>query len=427
MIRKVITHIRYPVLIAGIVLCLLGVALRPGSGQAQAATGNIDPVDKWAWGTKAGWMNFDATHGGVTVYADHLEGYVWGENIGWIRLGTYTGGGTHTYANTTKDNYGVNRDGGNLSGYAWGSNVGWINFNPTHGGVTIDPATGSFDGYAWAENVGWIHFKNAAPAYNVVVTSRATVQTATGTGVAEFASHKGVIEDLAAVAEGTLTCPAESKPDLDFTHGFFSFRITGLTPCASETVVITITLPSAVPVGTQYWKCHDDAWVDVTSLVGDDDGDNVLTLTLTDGGLGDDDGECNGEIVDPGAPGQQPAKTLTVNKAGGGTGTVTSDPAGINCGADCTENYVKYTLVTLTAHPGPNSYLASWSGDCSGTGITTQVTMDADKTCTATFSYPVGGIVVPVNKLGLVTPWMGLGALAGLAALGVALVRRRVD
>ena len=55
---------------------------------------------------------------------------------------------------------------GTLSGYAWGSNVGWINFNPTIGGVTIDPATGSFDGYAWGENIGWIHFKG--PGYSVV-------------------------------------------------------------------------------------------------------------------------------------------------------------------------------------------------------------------------------------------------------------------
>lgn len=38
---------------------------------------------------------------------------------------------------------------------------------------------------------------------------------------------------------------------------------------------------------------------------------------------------------------------------------------------------------------------------------------------------PVGGIVVPVDKLGLLMPWMGLVTLAGLAALGVALVRRR--
>ena len=158
----------------------------------------------------------------------------------------------------------------------------------------------------------------------------------------------------------------------------------------------------------------------------DDDGDNVLTLTLTDGGLGDDDGLPNGEIVDLGGPGQLPPKTLTVNKAAeDGTGTVISVPAGINCGADCTENYIKGTVVTLTAHPGVKSYLASWSGDCTGTGLTTQVTMDADKTCTAAFGYPVGGVAVPVNRLGLVAPWMGLAALASVAALTVMVVRRR--
>jgi len=51
--------------------------------------------------------------------------------------------------------------------------------------------------------------------------------------------------------------------------------------------------------------------------------------------------------------------------------------------------------------------------------------MDADKTCTVTFGLPIGGIVVPVNRLGLLAPWVGLMALAGLAALGVVLVRRR--
>jgi hypothetical protein len=51
--------------------------------------------------------------------------------------------------------------------------------------------------------------------------------------------------------------------------------------------------------------------------------------------------------------------------------------------------------------------------------------MDADKTCIATFGYPVGGIAVPVDKLKLVAPWVGLAGLASLAALTAALVRRR--
>ena len=116
--------------------------------------------------------------------------------------------------------------------------------------------------------------------------------------------------------------------------------------------------------------------------------------------------------------------SLTVNTSGGGTGRVTSDPPGIFCGADCTGNYAG--VVTLTAHPGAKSYLVEWSGDCSGTELTTTVDMAcADKTCTATFGYPVGGIVAPVNKLGLVAPWMGLASLMGVAAGAVAIRRRR--
>jgi hypothetical protein len=154
------------VLIIGLCLALTGVVY---------AAGNIDPTQKWAWGTNMGWINFNPTHGGVTVYGDHLEGYAWAENIGWIRLGTHSGGGSYSYANTAANNYGVNRAAdGKLSGYAWGTNVGWINFHPSHSQVVIDPATGAFDGYAWAENVGWIHFKGGAglSVYGVVTGVR---------------------------------------------------------------------------------------------------------------------------------------------------------------------------------------------------------------------------------------------------------------
>ena len=78
---------------------------------------------------------------------------------------------------------------------------------------------------------------------------------------------------------------------------------------------------------------------------------------------------------------------LTANVAGSGTGTVTSDPAGIDCGADCTEVYSIDTLVTLTADPGDESHFAGWSGDCSGSDSTAAVTMGADKTCIATFGH----------------------------------------
>ncbi len=128
-----------------------------------ASSYSMDNTRKWACAENAGWVNHKPFHGGVFLYNDHLEGYAWYETVGWIRLGTYTGGGTHTYLNTTNANYGVNVDGsGNLYGYAWATNAGWINFNPSHSHVSVDLAAGSFSGNAWSENLGWIKFAGTA-------------------------------------------------------------------------------------------------------------------------------------------------------------------------------------------------------------------------------------------------------------------------
>ncbi|MBD3853048.1 MAG: hypothetical protein IFK93_17190, partial [Acidobacteria bacterium] len=74
---------------------------------------------------------------------------------------------------------------------------------------------------------------------------------------------------------------------------------------------------------------------------------------------------------------------LTVTKAGTGEGTVTSDPPGIDCGATCAAPFDYGTVVTLTPSPDAGSHLVGWSGNCDPSG---QVTMDAEKTCTATFN-----------------------------------------
>lgn len=161
MSKKIITALAYS---------LLALVLALGFWQIAQAAGNINPINKWAWSTNSGWLNFNPTAAAVRVCRDHLEGFAWAENLGWIRLGTFNSVCTlHTYSNTTTADYGINRDSsGKLSGNAWSTNAGWIKFNPTHGGVTINPTTGLFTGYAWAENVGWIHFNNTnAPAYNV--------------------------------------------------------------------------------------------------------------------------------------------------------------------------------------------------------------------------------------------------------------------
>jgi hypothetical protein len=62
-----------------------------------------------------------------------------------------------------------------------------------------------------------------------------------------------------------------------------------------------------------------------------------------------------------------PQIALTVHKTGSGAGTVTSDPAKLNCGATCAVDFDQGTHVTLHAEPGRGSTFMGWSGDCGGT------------------------------------------------------------
>ncbi len=76
---------------------------------------------------------------------------------------------------------------------------------------------------------------------------------------------------------------------------------------------------------------------------------------------------------------------LTTNKSGTGTGTLTSNPAGINCGATCSTNYNYGTSVTLSHTAAANSLFTGWSGACTGTGACT-VSMTQARNVTASFA-----------------------------------------
>lgn len=96
-----------------------------------------------------------------------------------------------------------------------------------------------------------------------------------------------------------------------------------------------------------------------------------------------------------------PDMILTVTRIGNGTGTVTSSPSGIDCGSDCTEAYFPDQLVTLTATPDAGSKFAGWSGGCTGTSTTCQVTLNISKSVNAQFTkLTISGTVRLQNTLG---------------------------
>lgn len=80
--------------------------------------------------------------------------------------------------------------------------------------------------------------------------------------------------------------------------------------------------------------------------------------------------------------------TATVVRDRSGNGTITSDPAGINCGVDCTETYAARTSVHFTATPATGSYFIRWSaGPCRRVlGPVCRLTLIGDTAVTAVFS-----------------------------------------
>jgi len=94
------------------------------------------------------------------------------------------------------------------------------------------------------------------------------------------------------------------------------------------------------------------------------------------------------------------SETLTVTKAGTGTGTVTSNPAGISCGATCSASFTSGQVVVLTAAAASGSTFAGWSGaGCTGMG-TCSVTMSAAEGVTATFNTTTSNFTLTVTKAG---------------------------
>lgn len=157
----------------------------------------------------------------------------------------------------------------------------------------------------------------------------------------------------------------------------------GLTAGQKFSVVVQLTTPgSNSPIPLEYplagfsskasaspgqsYVLWNNAWTDITSWGSGFENTNVALKAFS------------GTSVT--------TYTLTLNKTGSGSGTVTSLPPGINCGPTCAVTFNAGTAVTLTATPAPYFMFAGWSGRDSTSTNTCHIAMNSDRSVSATFN-----------------------------------------
>src|SRR6266508_764458 len=95
--------------------------------------------------------------------------------------------------------------------------------------------------------------------------------------------------------------------------------------------------------------------------------------------------------------------TLSVDKAGSCKGTVTSKPTGIDCGGTCSAKFAQNSRPALIARPDAGSTCEGWSEpSCANTSVC-YVSLDKDKSVTATFVGSSSTLSVSKTGSGTVT------------------------
>jgi len=132
-----------------------------------------------------------------------------------------------------------------------------------------------------------------------------TMLSAQGHPIAVLEGGGGSITRISPMNPSNL--PAAERMPEDLIFGLLDMQVKADTPGA--TVTVTIFLPQPAPAGYKWYKFNprNNVWTDYTAIIDTggaqgalfNDARDQVTLTLVDGGIGDDDGIRNAVIEDP--------------------------------------------------------------------------------------------------------------------------------
>lgn len=111
---------------------------------------------------------------------------------------------------------------------------------------------------------------------------------------------------------------------------------------------------------------------------------------------GDDSAMFNNGVTTPAPTLPAPVTQFSLNVSVLGNGSVTSLPAGIECGSDCNHSYDRGTSVTLTASAVNGYTFSGWSGACSGSNPACTISMTANLSARAMFTVIGAAAGTPV-------------------------------
>ena len=220
--------------------------------------------------------------------------------------------------------------------------------------------------------------------------------TAAGTPTVPYVLLTETPRDDSVFSQGTGCSTAWNGPTckVDLTVSNQTVSIS-FAPAARLTVSVQSSdsmhpLVSIGPLGTLCFASCDENFaigstITVTAVFGS--GDNLLPWSGCDHTSGNSCTVTMSQAKSVTAnfgPGYELAVALQTN-APGQVGTVTSGPAGIDCGAACSASFGSGSMVTLTAANGPQAVFVSWSGCDQILSNSCTVTMSQAKNVTATF------------------------------------------